>query len=429
MDRKTRKKLKNLTRNFGFEKSELGEICKMYLAQPFDTQDLGYQKLLRVSKEICQKYSQVCDMELQIRAKNKKFKISGLTYLKFYFKKLAILKKIFPIHGFILYAERGLEAVIGLVDLKGYGFINRNVRFLPNSLTKVEKGVVFAMNIQVGDALGAEKVQSLQKIVIAKNCWICAGCKILPNKSVKDETLKISQESVLGCGAEVLQSTLPQTFCVGRPAKEKIKIGTNFESPAHQTCFSSAQKQMILQHVAAQNFGKFPKEFEKMLDCQYFNSMSKSLGYLYRLTKNLCFQFNSPTTSQQTKQQILQILFPNHGKNFTVGQGLHLDMLGTVLVGDNVTIGSNATIGGNIILQDGCKIGDNCTIFASGHSMQAKKRKMNFSLKKGFYEDTKYGFVIVESNVQIGSGTIVAPNSIVQTDVPQNSLFVKNKII
>ncbi len=416
------KKLKHL-KKFGFLKQQLHEIKKMYEGKPFDASDAAYLRLLDVSKMLCEKYREVCQQELLLRRKNKKLKLSIFKFLRFYFRKLRVLKLLFPIHGFILYAESGISAVIGLVDLKGYGFINQNVVFSPNALVKVKKGVVFASNITVGAKekfVDGKKV--LQQIEIEENSWICAGVKISGD-------VKLGKACVVGGGAFVQTDIAGQMLAVGRPCKEIKKIEkTATRQPAHLQ-FSFQQKNTILQHIKMHNFGKIPKAFETVIEGKVFSSMDASLGFLYRLTKWLCFEYSCPQTTQARKQEILNVLFAGHGKNLQVEGGFQLDLLGTVLLGDNVKIGKNALLGGNIVVGDGVEIGDDVCMFASGHSLIAKERMMKFSLKRGFYEETQYDFIQVQPNIKIGNNVVVVPNSTITENVEDNALFVRGKTI
>lgn len=422
---KVKKKIRHLIKHFGFKKNELSEIEKMYNGEYFDTSDRAYLKLLEESKKLCQRYSEVCNAELERKRQNKKLKLNLFTYLKFYFKKSHLLKLLFPVHGFILYAEDKIDAVIGLVDLKGYGFINREVRFSPNSLVKVEKSNIFALNIQVGsnEMEKCGNLSKLTKIQIFKNCWICAGVKIL-------QSCDIEKNSVLGAGTYVENSFPENSLIVGRPAKLLKIIDKNYQSSkAKAFDFSKEKLDSIILHIQKINNGKCPDEYVKMLKGKTFNSMHKSLSYLYNLTRILCDEYGLSTTSSNRKKEILDILFPNHGENFTVEENIYMDMLGTVVIGNNVTIKKNVKLGGNIVIEDNSVIEEGCLLFASGHSVLPNERLMKFSLKKGFYEDTEYDFIRISQKCIIGSGSVVSPNSIVENSIPKESLYVRNKLI
>lgn len=413
---KVNKKLKNLIKNFDFKKEELGEITKMYSGQPFNHEDAAYKKLLQESSVLCQKYTQLCNQEQAARRKNKKLNMSVFKFIWFYFKKAHILKLLFPVHGFVLYAESGIDAVIGLVDLKGYGFINKNVKFTKNSLVDVKKSNIFALDLQIGSL---EEQDKLTQIVIDKNCWICAGAKIYAN---------VGHDSVVAAGGFLQDDLAPNMLAVGRPCKA-IKSVNEPKNHNKLFKFNDSQLKIISEHIKKINFGKFPKEFEKAICGEEFDTMDKTLSYLYRLTRCLCNEYNTCDIDQKRKEEILDILFVNHGKNLKVGKGIHIDLIGTVLIGEDVKIGENVSLGGNIIIEDGAEIGNNSILFASGHSLIAKERKAKFSLRKGMYENAEYDFIKVRKNVKIANNVVIVPNSDVLENVAEGMLYVKGKQI
>ena len=66
--------------------------------------------------------------------------------------------------------------------------------------------------------------------------------------------------------------------------------------------------------------------------------------------------------AERRKQEILDILFPLHGKNLQVGDNLACDIMGSVELGDNVTIGDNVSLAGNISVGDNVKIGNDVVL-------------------------------------------------------------------
>lgn len=421
--RKIDKKIKNLIKHFGFKKQDLIEIKKMYSGEFFDSNDSAYLRLLQCSKNICNKYNLVLKEEMLQKSKCKNLKLNLFRFLNFYFKKSRILKLIFPIHGFILYAEEGINAIIGLVDLKGYGFINKNITFTPYSLVDIKKSNIFAFNIVIGDdALQNNgKLSKLSKISIDKNCWIGAGTKIYGN-------IDIGKNCVIGIGAIVKDSIPPYSLAVGRPCKV-IRTITDKDKLDFSKKINIDYNDKQFDIIRKFSGKKIPKAFKDVINGVPFNSMNKKLAYLIDITRALCFEYNLDTTSIVRKQEILDTLFVDHGKNLIVGNGIYVDLLGTIKLGDNITIGENVFIGGNIKIGSNVKIGDNSILFSSGHSLISKERIMNWSIKQGFYEYTQYQHIIVESNLIIGKNAIVAPKSIANCDIPENALYVKNKIV
>ena len=213
---------------------------------------------------------------------------------------------------------------------------------------------------------------------------IGAGCKLGDN-------ITVGKESVLGCGATLISDLKEKSLAVGRPAK----IIRNIEKSGtkHKTIFTETQMNMIYNHIKNLNYGKFPKEFDNMLNCNDFNTMAGSLKYLFRLTKVLCDELNEDI-SDKRRNEIYDILFikPKNIK-IKIGKNLHVDMLGTIIINGDIIIGDNVSLGGNIVIEGNTVINSGSILHASGHSLLAKERLMSFSLKKGFYENSIYGCI------------------------------------
>lgn len=416
------KKLKNLINNFNFKREELGEIRKMYSGEFFDPKDRAYLRLLRLSKELCVSYSALCERELEARKKSKKRNLSPINYLKFYFAKLKILKALFPIHGGVLYAEKGISAVIGLVDLKGYGFINKNVTFSPYTLTKVGKSAIFAFEIMVGSEQPQEcdGLIKLDRTVIDKNCWICAGAHVAGG-------VKVGKNSVVAGGARLLSSVEENTLAAGRPAKPVKKIPRKTREQPPDFYRTKSEIDAVSQYMY-QFYGKIHKDIQNMYSCKRFNSLSKNLKYAYALTRELCGEYSAAGTTKERKRQILDTLFIC-GEDVEVGEGVYVDMLGTVILGDGARIGKNVYLGGNVIIGKNAVLGDGVIAFASGHSIVFKERIAKYSPAKGIYEYTQYGYIRVADGASVGNGAFIAPNSVILRDVPADGLFVCDKIV
>ena len=410
------KKLKNLTKNFGFKKDELSEIQKMYSGEFFDPTNKAYLKLLEISKDLCTKYNSI--------DKNLKQKLSLLSAIKIYFKKKKILNKLFPTHKFVG-SIRHVDTVIGLVDLDSFVFLNSGTTFSPLTLTHIQKSTMFGVKVSVGD----DNIQKngnlikLGQVDIGKQTWIGAGAKICNNTFVGDC-------SVVASGARVEQDISPNFLCLGRPAKEYCKLDKTYSpKPKIYQKYSDAQKQKIFDTLKKLGYKSVWKEYKKVLYGQKFNTCKIKFGNLFLLTHRLCSEMSNPQTTKQRRQQIVDILFPNHGTNFVVEDNVFLDLLGTVVCGNNVTIKSGTYLAGNIFLGNDVTLEQNSLIFASEHDMLASDRKMRFNLKNGLYRWTWTDTVVVEYGVTVGQNAIVVPSSHVTQNVPNGALYTNKKII
>ena len=69
-------------------------------------------------------------------------------------------------------------------------------------------------------------------------------------------------------------------------------------------------------------------------------------------------------------------------------------------------------------------------MYATGHSLNYKQRRVGFTFKQGLYEYSQSNAIIVKNGVKIGNNCVIAPNTIITTDIPDNCLVVgDNKII
>ena len=411
------KKLKHLKKHFQFQDSELGEIKKMYEGRFFDPSDRGYRRLLRISEQLCKEFS---ELNGRMGKGPSLFQVIG-TYLR----KNKILDLLFPGHGMLSGIGEHISTVIGLVDFKGCGFTNRAVTFSPYSLVECENYSIFATKIKVGAAEPERKgdLIRLSRVHIGKNTWICAGVTI-------DGGVSIGNGSVIGAGATVSEDIPANVVAVGRPAKPSKEIDascslTHSDAPP----MDAAKKARVMQRMRKLGYRHGLREYVKMLEGKYFNSTNLRLGALFILTHRLCSELNAPNTAPARKAEILDILFPDHGENLTVGEDLFVDMLGMTEVGDNVTIGNGVYLSGPVTLESGAAVGDDTLLFGTGHSLLAKERKVGFSLKHGMYEFSQSKPITVRENVTVGAHCVLVPGATVTEDAPDGSLCIKDKIL
>lgn len=409
------RKLKHLVKHFGFKREELGEIEKMYRGDFFDPKDKAYLRLLDLSSKLCKEYS---ELNGKMGKNPSIFKI-----LKFYFKKNHILDLLFPIHGTFSGVGENLSVVIGLVDFLGCGFTNRAVEFSPYSLVECENYSIFATKIKVGSSepiRDGDKIK-LSRIRIGHDSWICAGVKI-------DGGVAIGTNSVLGAGAYVTSDIPPYSLAIGSPARVTKAIDKS--SSLLQNLDTGVGENTELREVLRTlGYGHLPKSYIQMYEGKPFNSTGLKLGFMFIYTHRLCSELNNKETTSQRREEILNILLPSHGENLEIGEDFFVDMLGMTKVGNNVKIGSSVYLSGPVTIEDGAKIGDDTLMFSTGHSLLAKERRVGFSLKHLMYEYSVSKPIHIKENARVGAHTVIVPGSTVEGDVPENSIFVKNKVI
>ncbi|MBQ4585383.1 MAG: hypothetical protein IJA82_04165 [Clostridia bacterium] len=412
---KIKRKLNHLIKHFKFKKEELGEIEKMYRCEFFDPNDKAYQRLLEISKSLCDEFNQ---SNGKMGKDPSIFKI-----LSTYFKKLHILDLLFPIHGTLSSVGENLSVVIGLADFNGCGFTNRRVEFSKFSLVECENYTIFATKIQVGSDKPIEKDGKIRltRVHIGSDTWICAGVKIEGDVSIGNNT-------VLGAGAHACESIEDNALAVGKPAKVIKKIDKS------QSIISTKQDKIgkhedLRKTLKDLGYGNLPSSYIRLYEGKPFNSTGIRLGLMYIYTHRLCAEINSPSTTKERQEEILNILFPNHGQNLQVGKDLFVDMLGLTKVGNNVKIGDSVYFSGPVTIEDNVTVGNNTLLYATGHSLVAKERRVGFSLDHLMYEYSISGPILIKENSIVGNECVVVQNSTVNGTIPDNSIYVKSKIL
>lgn len=415
-EKRINKKIKHLKKH-GFKNDDLTEIRKMYSGDFFNPNDEAYKKLISISNELCDKYNHMGE-DL---GKNP----SLLKIWKNYNKKRKIIKILFPIKGILSSVGPDLQVVIGQVDFLGCGFMNKRCRFSKYSLVECGNFTMFGNMIDIGDETIEKKdgLIKLGRVTIGRDSWICAGVKINNN-------VNIGRNVVVGCGAHVESDINSFKLAIGRPAIETKDLPkkAKIDFTKHDLILTDEQKDVI-EFVKSLGFKGGLKEYKKAMLGFKYNSTNLSIARIFLYSHRLCVEYNSPSTTEERKKEILDILFYNHGANLKVGKNLYVDLLGLIKVGDNVTIGDDLCISGNIMIGDNVKIGNNVSLFSTGHGLAANERKVGFSLVRGLYEFSTSDSLLIKNDVVIGDNVAVAPKAVVDKNVKANSLYVKDKVI
>ena len=404
------KKLKILRKKYNFKHHELVQIKKMYSGDFFNPNDYGYRKLIKLSHFLCNKYNKIDN---------------GGNFLQRIIKKIKkhlLIKQLFLGSGFLADVGKNIDVVIGLVDYNGCGFINKNVKFSKYALVSCGNYVMFGNNITVGDSEVTKQngLIKLGTISIGDDCWVCAGVKIHNN-------VVIGNKCVVAAGCVVDKNIQTNSLAIGRPCKV-AKTLKNETFSLNKINFSRSDKQLndVKNHFKKLKLNFKNKQLQNLLNCKRYNSINLGLKKYINKSHTLSEKYNK---TNYDKNEILAKLFCNHGKNLVVDDDLFIDTLGTIKVGDNVNISKGFCASGNLIIGDNVKIGKNVSMYATGHSLNYKQRRVGFSFKNGLYEFSQSNGIIIKNNVKIGNNCVIAPNTIISKDIPDNCLVVgDNKI-
>lgn len=174
-------------------------------------------------------------------------------------------------------------------------------------------------------------------------------------------------------------------------------------------------------------------EKEKMLagelyDANYNETLIKERYWL----KDKCFEYNQlKPSNHKEKERIIKEIFGKTGSVFTIEQPFMCDY------GYNIEIGENFYANHNLIILDGNKVtfGDNvfiapnCSFYTAGHPLDAERRNKGLEYAKPIKVGNNVwigGNVVVLPGVTIGDNVVIGAGSIVNKDIPSNTVAVGN---
>jgi len=391
-----------------------GELKNLYSGLPFNYNDEAIQKLIKKSNELCIKFKSLAEKK---HNSNLGLKIDNL-------KRLEILRQLFCGKYMVCDVRSGINLIIGLVDAPSMTFFNYDVKFNP-ALVKIDSGVEIAPKVEIGENIDLKDFAStgLPHIDIKKDVWLGLGVKIKNN-------VTINEKVVVGAGAVVESDIERESLALGRPAKVKRKITSEEKENRYGKGSPFSMDEENILYDAVTRWTKLKRvKFHNILEGNQFNLIDSKLMKLYKTTHTISEGLNAKDLSNEERLKGIDYLFPLKGENLKIGHNLHLDMIGTSKIGSNVVIGDDVTIGGNLIVGDNVVIGNNTSLFASGHPIYSKRRKMMFKLKKGIVQIGQNDLIVIKDNVKIGSNVIIIPGSVVDRDIPDNVIYSKGKII
>lgn len=182
-------------------------------------------------------------------------------------------------------------------------------------------------------------------------------------------------------------------------------------------------------------------EEEKMLSGKIYDGSDEKLYSRRLLAHELCRQFNiTPESDFEKRSQIIDKLFPHHGKNCFIQGPMQVDYGSYSYIGNNFYCNFNLTILDScpITIGDNVFLGPNVSIVTPIHPFLAKERN-TYVNEKGKITDKEYAApIVIEGNnwiasnvticggVTIGEGSVIGAGSVVIRDIPKNSLAAGN---
>ena len=174
-------------------------------------------------------------------------------------------------------------------------------------------------------------------------------------------------------------------------------------------------------------------EKEKMLNLELYNAnYDEELINERNKCKDLCFDYNNllPSKLDERDKLIRKIIGKTKDK-FLIEQPFYCDY------GYNIEFGENFYANHNLIILDPAKVifGDNvfiapnCGFYTAGHPVEYDLRNKGIEYAKPITVGNNVWFggnVIVLPGVTIGDNVVIGAGSVVNKDIPSNSLAVGN---
>ncbi len=173
-------------------------------------------------------------------------------------------------------------------------------------------------------------------------------------------------------------------------------------------------------------------EKEKMLYGENYNAEDKELKKDRRHARQVCFEYNNtPPADAEKMQKIMSSLLGKHGKNCGIRAPFYCDYGYNIEVGDNFFANFNLTIldGAKVTIGNNVFIAPNVGIYTAGHPLDAERRRSGEEYAKpvSIGNDVWIGAgVSILPGVKIGDNCVIGAGSVVNKDIPDNSLAVGN---
>ncbi len=148
--------------------------------------------------------------------------------------------------------------------------------------------------------------------------------------------------------------------------------------------------------------------------------------------KELLYDYNNLRPSEiESRSEIIRELFGKTGRNFLIEQPFHCDY------GYNIEIGENFYANFNCVILDGAKVkfGDNvfiapnCGFYTAGHPLDVEQRNKGLEYARPIVIGNNVWIgaqVCILPGVTIGDNCVIGAGSVVNKDIPANTLAVGN---
>ena len=167
-------------------------------------------------------------------------------------------------------------------------------------------------------------------------------------------------------------------------------------------------------------------ELEKMMSGQQFDGADQEINDLRTHAAAALKAFNQSIESDEI-EALQKALFGSVGQSI-VRPPFHCEFGKTIEIGDNTFINMNVVMldGAKITIGDHVLVGPSTQFYTASHSLDFKKRRAwETYCKPIIIEDDVWigGNCVINQGVTIGARSVIAANSVVNSDVPADCLY------
>ncbi|WP_117232771.1 sugar O-acetyltransferase [Vibrio maerlii] len=168
-------------------------------------------------------------------------------------------------------------------------------------------------------------------------------------------------------------------------------------------------------------------EFEKMMAGEDFDGGDQYINDTRDQASQLLQTLNQTIDGSQ-RSELLHQLMGEMPANSIIRSPFHCEFGKTIFIGESTFINMNVTMldGAKISIGNNILIGPNTQFYTASHSLDYRsRRRWETSCKPITVEDDVWigGNVVINQGVTIGARSVIASNSVVNSDIPPDSLY------